>query len=87
MNGWIEGKNDGWTPGWEGSIFPNYGTHPRNGVIGDALNSTPYWAGNQDGTGAPITYPTLEELYQTACRGGEEEGGSPHYRRAHPRRF
>lgn len=72
MNGWIEAANDGWTPGWDGSIFVNYGTQPRNGVIADALNSTPYFAGNQDGTAAPITYPTLEELYQTGTRGGEE---------------
>lgn len=72
LNGWIEALNDGWTPGWEGSVFPNYGTQPRNGVIGDALNSVPYWGGNQDGTTAPIVYNVIEEIYQSATRGNEE---------------
>lgn len=72
MNGWVEAINDGITPGWEGSIFTSYGTAPRNGVVGAALNSVPYWAGTAAGATAPITYQTLEELYQIAAIGREE---------------
>jgi hypothetical protein len=72
MNGWIEAINDGITPGWEGSLFTSYGTQPRNGVVGSAINSVPYWVGTQLGASAPITYQILEELYQTASIGREE---------------
>lgn len=72
INGWIEAINDGVTPGWEGSIFPNYGTAPRNAVIGSALNGNVYWAGNQAGGTGPITYQVLEETYQTCSIGRQE---------------
>lgn len=72
INGWIEALNDGITPGWEGSIFANYGTQPRNGVIGSKLNSVPTWLGTNTGATAPITYQALEELYQIASIGREE---------------
>lgn len=72
INGWIEAINDGITPGWDGSIFTNYGTAPRNGVIGSALNSVPVWLGTSTGATAPITYQAMEEIYQTASIGREE---------------
>jgi hypothetical protein len=72
INGWIEAINDGVTPGWEGSIFTAYGTAPRNGVVGSALNSVPVWLGNSAGASAPITYQGLEEMYQIASIGREE---------------
>lgn len=72
VNGWIEAINDGITPGWDGSIFSAYGTQPRNGVVGSALNSVPYFGGTTGGLAAPITYGVMEELYQTASIGREE---------------
>ncbi len=72
INGWIEALNDGITPGWDGSIFVNYGTQPRNGVITNKMNSVPVWVGTQTGATAPITYQILEEIYQIASIGREE---------------
>ena len=70
INGWIEAINDGITPGWDGSVFVNYGNAPRNGFVGSALNSIPVFGGNSStGASAPITYNFIEELYQTARKG------------------
>jgi hypothetical protein len=61
INGWIEALNDGITTGWEGSTFTSYGQRSRaNDTL---INSVPFWAGNQDGTTAPISYQTLLETY------------------------
>lgn len=69
INGWIEALNDGITPGWDGSIFTAYGTRVRttDGII----NSVPYFAGNADGTTAPVSYTVVEETYQDCCIDGE----------------
>lgn len=72
LNGWIEAVNDGITPGWDGSIFANYGTQARNGFIGSVMNSIPYWGGNSDGSTGPIIYSQVEEMYQDASVGNEE---------------
>ena len=72
INGWAEAINDGVTNQWDGSYFTTYGTATRNGVIGAALNSIPFWNGTQAGASAPITYQTLEETYQDATIGREE---------------
>lgn len=72
INGWSEAMNDGLTNSWDGNVFPTYGTATRNGVVGVAINSIPYWGGNQDGSAAPITYQVMEETYQTASIGREE---------------
>lgn len=72
INGWVEAINDGVTNGWEGSYFTTYGTATRNGVIGSALNSVPYWNGDQSGNAGPIVYQTMEETYQDASIGREE---------------
>ena len=73
LNGWIEAINDGITPGWDGSIFANYGNQPRNGFVGSTLNSIPVFGGNPStGATAPISYSILEEGYQTAAVGNKE---------------
>lgn len=72
INGWPEALNDGKTPGWTGDYFTTYGTATRNGVIGAALNSEPYWAGNQDGTVGALTFKVLEETYQSISIGNKE---------------
>lgn len=72
INGIIEAMNDGLTEGWTGDYFPTYGTAPRNGVVGAALNSEPLWVGKSDGTTGPITFATLEESYQSCSIGKEE---------------
>lgn len=72
INGIIEAMNDGLTEGWTGDYFPTYGTATRNGVVGAALNSEPLWVGKSDGTTGPITFPVLEESYQSCTIGKEE---------------
>jgi len=73
LSGWIEAVNDGITPGWDGSIFVNYGNQPRNGFVGSTLNSIPVFGGNQiTGKTQPVTYSILEEGYQTASVGNKE---------------
>lgn len=72
INGWTEAYNDGLNPDWTGQVYPTYGGQTRNGAIGEALNSVPRWGGNSDGSVAQVTYPLLEETYQTSCRGQVE---------------
>lgn len=69
VNGWVEALNDGKTAGWDGNYFTTYGGATRNGVVGAAINSEPYWCGNQDGTTGPITFAILEETYQSCAIG------------------
>jgi hypothetical protein len=69
INGLSEALNDGILPSWDGNIFPNYGAQARNGAIGKALNSKPYWLGNSNGTAGKITYEKLEDMYQIASQG------------------
>jgi len=71
LNGWTEALNDGVVPSWDGNIYTSYGDQARNGAIGNKLNGQIYWAGNSDGTTAPITYTTLVESYMQATRGRE----------------
>jgi hypothetical protein len=72
INGWVEAINDGLVPSWDGGIYTSYGQQARNGAISKALNGNVVWAGNSDGTTAPVTYQTLEESYQTASIGRDE---------------
>lgn len=72
INGTVEAMNDGVTEGWTGDIFTTYGTATRNGVVGSALNSEPLWVGKSDGTTGPISYPILEESYQSCSIGKQE---------------
>ena len=72
INGWVEALNDGKTASWDGNYYTSYGTAPRNAVIGSALNSEPYFAGNSDGTPGPLTFKVLEETYQSCAIGRKE---------------
>jgi hypothetical protein len=72
VNGWAESINDGIVPSWDGNTYTSYGTQARNGAITKAFNGNVIWAGNSDGTTAPITYQLLEEAYQTASIGRDE---------------
>lgn len=69
INGLSEALNDGILPSWDGNIFSTYGVQARNGAIGAALNSSPYWLGNSTGTAGKITYEKLEDMYQIASQG------------------
>ena len=72
INGWDEAYNDGITPGWQGVVFPLYGTQIRNGAIKAALNSIPRWGGMRTGAPAPITYDFIADVYQDCVRGNME---------------
>ena len=83
VNGFLEGMNDGYTPGWTGEYFPLYGNQTRNAALtGTVLNSVPYWGGNQDGTAAPVSLAILNRTYHR-CKQGKGEGkilgGKPDY--------
>jgi len=71
INGWTEAINDGGVPSWDGNIYTSYGDQVRNGAISNKLNGNVYWAGNSDGTTAPITYTSLVESYMQGTRGRE----------------
>jgi hypothetical protein len=72
LNGWTEAINDGIVPSWDANTYTSYGTQARNAAIAKTLNGNVIWAGNTDGTTAPITYQLLEEAYQTASVGRDE---------------
>ena len=72
INGWVEGINDGFTPGWDGAVYANYGQQARNGAVGSTLNSVPQWCGTTLGAAGVIQYSTLEEGYQDATIGKKE---------------
>lgn len=72
INGWVEAINDGLNPSWDGTVYTTYGQQARNGAVGSALNSTPQWCGNADGSTGVIQYSQLEEGYQDASIGQKE---------------
>lgn len=72
MNGFPEAINDGLNPSYDGNVYPVYGGRTRNGIIGGAINSTPLWGGNPDGSLGMIQYPFMEMMYQTASIGNLE---------------
>lgn len=69
INGLSEALNDGILPSWDGNIFTTYGQQLRNGNIGPALNSSPYWMGLASGAPSKITYDKMEDMYQIASQG------------------
>jgi len=69
INGLSEALNDGILPSWDGNIFTTYGAQARNGAVGAALNSSPYWLGNSNGSAGKITYEKLEDMYQISSQG------------------
>jgi len=83
LNGFLEGINDGVTPGWTGDIITTYGNQLRNGPLTKTvLNSVPYWGGNVDGSAGPISNQILNRVYNR-CKQGKGEGkvigGKPDY--------
>jgi len=83
LNGFLEGINDGSTPGWTGDVFTTYGNQLRNGPLTrTVLNSIPYWGGNPDGTAGVISTQILNRVYNR-CKQGKGEGsvigGKPDY--------
>lgn len=69
INGLSEALNDGILPSWDGNIFTSYGAQARNGAVGAAINSSPYWLGNSNGSAGKITYEKMEDMYQIASQG------------------
>lgn len=69
INGLSEALNDGILPSWDANIFTTYGAQLRNGNIGKAINSSPYWLGNSNGAAGKITYEKMEDMYQIASQG------------------
>ena len=59
INGMAEAINDGKNQSWDGNVYQNYGSQVRNGAIGPANNSIPFFFGNSDGTCAAISVKAL----------------------------
>ncbi len=58
-NGFFEGFSNGVDPSPDGNVFTVTGGTTRNGAIGQAYNSTPFFCGQTNGNAGPITYPVL----------------------------
>lgn len=58
-NGFFEGFSNGVDPSPDGNVFTTTGSVTRNGAVGQAYNSTPFYCGNLAGAAGPITYPVL----------------------------
>lgn len=69
VNGLAEQLNDGVTNSWEGNVFTTYGLNTRNGTIGPALNSVPFFHGSASGAAGAIIYSNALEQYLDACGG------------------
>lgn len=69
VNGASEMLNDGITSSWDGNVFTTYGQNTRNGTIGAALNSIPFFHGDATGAAGAIIYSNALEQYLTACGG------------------
>jgi len=61
-NGFFEGFSNGIDPSPDGNVFTTTGGVTRNGAIGQAYNSTPFYCGNTSGTAGPITYNVLTNI-------------------------
>lgn len=83
LNGILEALNDGYTPGWTGDVFTQYGNQLRNGPLtGTVLNSVPYWGGDASGAGGVVSNQILNRTYHRCKQGkgeGEVLGGKPDY--------
>ena len=58
-NGIFEGYSNGVDPSPDGNVFTTTGGVTRNGVTGQAYNSTPLFCGQSNGNAGAITYPVL----------------------------
>ncbi len=70
VNGLAEAFNDGLNNSWDGNYFTSYGQNTRNGTIGTALNSVPFFFGDVTGAAGPVTYAGCLEQFLDAS-GGE----------------
>lgn len=59
-NGLDEGLNNGIDPSPFGNVYTTYGSVLRNGAVGQAYNSTPYYCGTAAGVASSMTYPILQ---------------------------
>lgn len=69
VNGLSEQLNDGLTNSWDGNVFTTCGQNTRNGTIGAALNSVPFFHGDVTGAAGTIIYSNALEQYLEACGG------------------
>lgn len=58
-NGFDEFYNNGVDSSPFGNVYQLVGSQKRNGVVGQALNSTPYYCGSSTGNPGSVSYPTL----------------------------
>lgn len=58
-NGFFEMFSNGVDPSPDGNVFLTTGGVTRNGAVGQAYNSTPYYCGTTAGATGSITYPVL----------------------------
>lgn len=61
-NGFFEGFSNGIDPSPDGNVFTTTGGVTRNGAVGQAYNSTPFYCGQANGYPGPITYPVLTNV-------------------------
>jgi len=61
-NGFFEGFSNGIDPSPDGNVFTTTGSVTRNGAVGQAYNSTPYYCGQSNGNPGPLTYPVLTNV-------------------------
>lgn len=61
-NGFFEGFSNGIDPSPDGNVFTTTGGVTRNGAVGQAFNSTPFYCGLSNGNPGPITYPVLTNV-------------------------
>jgi hypothetical protein len=76
INGLDEGLNNGIDPSPFGNVYTLYGSITRNGVTGQAYNSTPYYCGTAAGAASSITFPILQRaLAQLSTIGARAKVG------------
>lgn len=61
-NGFFEAFSNGIDPSPDGNVFPTTGGVTRNGNVGQAYNSTPFYCGQSNGNAGAITYPVLTQV-------------------------
>jgi hypothetical protein len=75
-NGFDEFYNNGVDSSPFGNVYQLIGSAKRNGTVGQALNSTPYFCGSTSGNPGSISYPVLERaLAQLTVLGAKAKVG------------
>lgn len=69
LNGLAEICNDGLNATYDGQTYTTYGTVPRNGTIGTALNSP--MTGPTANVAGPLSYKAMDEAYWSVVVGPE----------------